>query len=68
MNRMIKKKPRQEAVQEEEQQNDHAIVGEQEDELLYISKRQLNEQIQRSQLLSTLLYQSEISLNGEEQQ
>ena len=62
MNRMIKKKPRNEEGQNfEESKQDadhHTVVGESEsgDELLYISKRQLTEQIQRSQLLSTLLY------------
>ena len=75
MNRMIKKKPRQrndngeEEIKQEpsEMTQDHTVIGEQGDELLYISKRQLQEQIERSQLLSTLLYQSEISLSGEEQ-
>jgi len=64
MNRMIKKKPRNGQARHE---GDHAVIAEQGDELLYISKRQLSEQIARCQLLSTLLYQSEISLTGEEQ-
>ena len=75
MNRMIKKKPRQSNQEGEEETKqepgeatqDHTVIGEQGDELLYISKRQLKEQIDRSQLLSTLLYQSEISLSGDEQ-
>ena len=71
MNRMIKKKPRQPEQDGEEEikqepGEDHTVIGEQGDELLYISKRQLKEQIERSQLLSTLLYQSEISLSGDE--
>lgn len=45
---------------------DHTVVGEDNDELLYISKRQLEEQLERCQLLSTLLYQSETNLSGEE--
>ena len=68
MSKMIKKKPRPAASGEvEEIRLDHTVVGEEGEELLYISKRQLKEQIKRSQLLSTLLYQSEISLSGEEQ-
>lgn len=67
MNRMIKKKPRNVQTQNVAHECDHAVVAEQGDELLYISKRQLKEQIQRCQLLSTLLYQSEVSLTGEEQ-
>lgn len=41
MTRMIKKKSRAEG----EPKEDHTVVGEQGDELLYISKRQLKEQI-----------------------
>ena len=56
MNRMIKKKPRQseqdgeEEIKQEpgETIQDHTVIGEQGDELLYISKRQLKEQIERS--------------------
>ncbi len=68
MNRMIKKKPRSAAIDQNRLEADHhTVVGEQGDELLYISQRQLAEQIQRSQLLSTLLYQSDVSLSGDEQ-
>ncbi len=68
MNRMIKKKPRNAATDQNRPEEDHhTVIGEQGDELLYISQRQLAEQIQRSQLLSTLLYQSDVSLSGEEQ-
>ena len=60
MNRMIKRKPRAQGTttvlaqtvanenDEEEvkvELGDHTVVGEQGDELLYISKRQLKEQI-----------------------
>jgi len=50
MTKMIKTKPRSlsnNATEEEVQlqSNDHTVVGEQGDELLYISKHQLQEQI-----------------------
>ena len=44
--------------------DDHTILGTQGNQIMYISKKDLNQQLERSHILSSLLYQSEVSLNA----
>lgn len=65
MTRMIKKKGKKNEGQEEVTEDDIRIC-EQDGETLYISRSALRESIERSQLLSALLYQAEVSLDETE--
>jgi len=67
MTRMIKKKGKKNEGQEDVDPNDDIRICEQDGETLYISRSALSEAIDRSQLLSALLYQSEVSLDETEQ-
>lgn len=47
--------------------NDDILIGEENGEHVYVSKKALTEQIRNSQVLSTLLYESEKHLSADEQ-
>ncbi len=67
MTRMIKKKGKKNEGQEDVDPEDDIQICEQDGETLYISRSALSEAIERSQLLSALLYQAEVSLDETEQ-
>lgn len=67
MTRMIRTVPKQ-VTNKKVDLKDDCFIGETEGETLYISKRRLKEQLERSELLSSLLYQSAANLSPEEQE